>query len=63
MEKHEVEALIGEHLQIIRQAVMEYYPKLDICSMYVSPHSTAMWVMDKNKNYILQHDWRKEEEE
>ena len=62
MKREQAEQIIGSCLEIIRLICIELKPDFDICSSYVTPHSTSAWILD-NEKYDLKYDWREDDED
>ena len=63
MDRTTAEKAIGCCLEIIRLICLEYKSDFDICSMYVTPRSTSAFITDDEQDYLLQSDWREDDEE
>ena len=64
MNREQAENIIGSCLEIIRLTCLSYKPDFDICSMYVTDHSTSANIIDDERDeYDLKYDWRKDDEE
>ena len=64
MTRDEAEKMIGSCLEIIRLICLEYKPDFDICSMYVTNHSTSAFITDdETDDYVLRADWRNDEDD
>ena len=58
MDRKQAEKIIGGALEIIRLTCEAYDPGFDICSIYVTPHSKAAYILEGDQDdgeYVLNY--------